>query len=174
MINVKRAAESIAGLSLLKFFPSDENARAALLRIVCDMATTNAQVDWLVKRVLAVWTQWEGPAELRAVFCSGHRPADGIDCFSQLPQFADGIPSERDSPLSIETRSFPQLLPGETGPRGETDDPEFPRDALALMEEFRVRRDTLRLAPGVTEAEIESIKAEQDRNRKESAAGVAE
>lgn len=94
MIDAKKATESLARMSLLKFFPADDYARAELVRFVGDMATTNEQVEWLVTRCLQLWNAWEGPKELRAIFCSKFKPADGVEAYSDLPQFVDGIPSE--------------------------------------------------------------------------------
>lgn len=95
MIDAKKATESLARMSLLKFFPADDYARAELVRFVGDMATTNEQVEWLTTRCLQLWNAWEGPKELRAIFCSKFKPADGVEAYSDLPQFVDGIPSER-------------------------------------------------------------------------------
>jgi hypothetical protein len=97
MIDVAKAGSSLAGLALLKFFPSDEWARTELVKLVCEMASTNEQIDWLVKRARNLWSQWEGPHELRALFCSKFKAADGIDAYSELARFADGIPSEKES-----------------------------------------------------------------------------
>lgn len=95
MIDVKRATDALGGLALLKYFPADKSARAELVAMVCEMAESNEQIEWLVKRARNLWREWEGPRELRAVFCSRFRPADGIECYSSLPQFAEhGIPSE--------------------------------------------------------------------------------
>ncbi len=94
MIEAKQATASLGRMALLKFFPADDEARAELVRLAGRMARTNEQIDWLVTRCLALWNQWEGPREFRAVFCSKFRAADGVEAESQLPQFADGIPSE--------------------------------------------------------------------------------
>lgn len=94
MINVQRAGQSLSRLAILKFFPADETARTELLSFVCEMAHTNEQVEWLVTRARQLWNEWQGPRELRAIFCSKFRPADGIEAYSDLEKFADGIPSE--------------------------------------------------------------------------------
>lgn len=107
MIDVRKATESLGGLALLKFFPSDDFARTELLKLVCEMAGTNEQIDWLVKRCRNLWNTWEGPHELRAVFCSKYKPTDGIEAYSDLPRFLDGIPSERESqPLQLGSAPF--------------------------------------------------------------------
>lgn len=95
MIDTKRATEDIARLAMLKYFPADQSARAEIVILACSMAADNDQVAWLVQRCLQLWNEWEGPRELRAVFCSRYRPADGTEAYSQLRRFEDGIPSER-------------------------------------------------------------------------------
>lgn len=92
-IDIKRAAKSLEKLSVLKFFPSDDTARTEIVAMSCMMASNNLQIDWLANRCVEIWNEWEGPREMRAVFCSKFRPADGVEAFSRLPQFADGIPS---------------------------------------------------------------------------------
>ncbi len=96
-MNVKKAAEEIGKLSLMKFFPSDPAARSALVGIVMSMVTTDAQVEWLVKRALVVFNEWPGPVELRALFCSKWRPADGVEAHSMIYRATEnggGFPSE--------------------------------------------------------------------------------
>ncbi len=95
MIDAKQAAKDMARLAVLKFFPSDDTARAEIVLMACEMAQTNEQVAWLAKRCIQLWNEWEGPREMRAVFCSRHKPADGIEAYSSLKRFADGIPSEK-------------------------------------------------------------------------------
>ena len=113
MIDVNRATKTLGGLALLKFFPTDDFARAELVSMVCEMASTNEQIEWLVKRARNVWSQWEGPSELRALFCSKYKPADGVECFSALPQFADGIPSERESAPQLPVSARREIASGE-------------------------------------------------------------
>lgn len=109
MINVKRASESIGKLAILKFFPADDVARAEILKLICEMTTTNEQIDWLVNRARSLWNEWEGPRELRAIMCSKFRPADGIEVYSQLAQFAGGIPAEKQRTPQIEGPALKKL-----------------------------------------------------------------
>ncbi len=101
MIDVRLATESIGRMALLKFFPADPAARAELVKLACEMASTNEQIDWLVQRCRNRWNQWEGPLEFRALLCSKYKPADGIEAYSSLPQHADGIPSEAEDNNAI-------------------------------------------------------------------------
>lgn len=92
-MNVRKAADALAKLAMLKYFPPDPQARTALVGMVCEMATTDDQVEWLVRRMLVLYNEWPGPKELRALFCSRHKPADGIEAKSE--KFLEGIPPEK-------------------------------------------------------------------------------
>jgi hypothetical protein len=89
-MNFERVAELVAELTLLRFFPSDESARLAIVRMVGQMAETEEQVRWLVRRTLDLHNEWPGPLELRAVFCSRFRPKDGKNAYSEM--FPGGFP----------------------------------------------------------------------------------
>lgn len=84
MVNVKHAAETLGKLSLMKFFPSDQNAQAALVEMVCGFAQDNEKIEWLVRRALAIFNEWPGPRELRALYCSRWPPSDGQEAYSTL------------------------------------------------------------------------------------------
>jgi hypothetical protein len=43
------------------------------------MATTPEQVDWLVRAMIDQVGEWQGPTELRGVFCTKYSPKDGIE-----------------------------------------------------------------------------------------------
>jgi hypothetical protein len=98
-MNAKFIAEILGGLAILKFFPSDDQARTAIFNLVCSMATTEDQVRWLVKRTVALHNEWPGPKELRAVFCSKFKPRDGVEAHSQI--YLEGIPSEKPEALTL-------------------------------------------------------------------------
>lgn len=99
-MNVKAISESLAELGMLKYFPAGPEAQAGLLRMVCEMLDTKThvppeeQAEWLVKRTLALYNEWPGPRELRAVFCSRFRPADGIEATADFQRFPEGIPPD--------------------------------------------------------------------------------
>lgn len=125
-MNVMTVANNLGGLSSLKFFPSDKFARTSILRLVCSMASNEQQVEWLVARMTSgIFNEWPGPRELRACFCGKHRPADGINAYSDI--YPDGLPSE--SPQR-ELQAVPMLAlpPGHVA----SVDPELERSILEL------------------------------------------
>lgn len=97
-MNNLKVAEILEELTMLKFFPAGDYARMGILKLVCDMCETEDQVRWLVKRTIALHNEWPGPKELRAVFCSRHKPKDGINAYSEI--FIDGVPPEKLPALS--------------------------------------------------------------------------
>lgn len=93
MTSFEEVNEAVQQLAALKFFPSNVSARLAIVRVIRDMATTGDQVRWLIRRALQLFDSWEGPRELRALFCSRWKPRDGIEATSKL--YPEGFPPER-------------------------------------------------------------------------------
>ncbi len=116
MVNVKEATRQVGKLALLKYFPGDETARLTLVGMVCELASTDEQVEWLVRRALAVFTEWPGPYELRALYCSRWKPCDGTEAYSALfPATEDGGGFPRDPALP--PLPPPLLTPGKAEAR---------------------------------------------------------
>jgi len=96
-IDIATVTHKLAALSLLRFFPQEPEARAAIVTIVCRMASNVDQIDWLIKSALAVYDDWPGPRELRALFCSRWNPRDGVKAYSQIypsDENGGGFPSQ--------------------------------------------------------------------------------
>ena len=70
---------AIAQFGMLRFFPADEFAKAAVMQLLERMATDAEQVNWLVRTILENYDEWPGPRELRAVYCTRFKPADGVE-----------------------------------------------------------------------------------------------
>ena len=83
----RHLTEALQDLSMLEFFPSDEGARAAIMRTLARMCPHLEALEWLVRQFCDRIGRWHGPAELRAVLCTRYRPSDGIEAFSALPGF---------------------------------------------------------------------------------------
>lgn len=77
MVDVAQAAKAVAKLTALKFFPADKEGRTAIVQAICEMATSNAQIDWVVEQMLNWYNEWPGPREMRGVFCQRWKPATG-------------------------------------------------------------------------------------------------
>ncbi len=97
MMNLNMVMQIAAELAVLPFYPSEPEARLAIVRLIGKMATTESQVRWLVDRMTSgLYAKWEGPGELRAVFCMKFKPADGIEAVSQV--YPEGLTSEQLNP----------------------------------------------------------------------------
>jgi hypothetical protein len=95
-MNPERIAMLCIPLTMLKFYPTDPQTRASVILLIVSMATTEDQVQWIVKRMLNLYDEWPGPRTLRAVFCHSHKPADGDDLRGvPCPGYPEGLPSEK-------------------------------------------------------------------------------
>jgi hypothetical protein len=162
-MNPERITILCAPLMLLKFFPTDAQARASVILLIAEMATNEDQVKWLVQRMLDLYDEWPGPRTLRAVFCHRYKPADGKDLRTAIcPGYPEGLPSEKPEPPLL------ALPPGHAA----SADPELeamvgtavqlsrkmppavplPRDA-----EFRQRLEEVLTAPSDREAVIPEL-----------------
>lgn len=82
-LGLKPTADQITAaveeLGICKYFPSGEGERKAIMRLIRAMVNTKQQLDWLVSVMVNKIGEWRGPVELRGVFCSRFRPADGAE-----------------------------------------------------------------------------------------------
>lgn len=90
MVNPDRIAKILLPIKMLRYFPSEPEVYAELVRIVCEMcseqpAKAEEQARWLAHAMNGgAFTDWPGPREFRALFCSKYRPRDGNEVFSDL------------------------------------------------------------------------------------------
>lgn len=71
--------EAVGKLGSIPKFPVDTYAREGILESLIGMASTVEQLNWLVTNMLNHSDQWHGVKELRGVFCSRFKPADGVE-----------------------------------------------------------------------------------------------
>lgn len=189
-MNPDEVNEIVSELALLAYYPRDPVLHAAIVRMVGAMATNIEQVRWLVRTMTSgSYQKWEGPAELRAVFCMKFKPRDGIESISAI--YPEGMSREQLNPgLQIEAAA-PLQITGEVGPVSA--DPEMGATVLTLAEARRMPGAALNVSVTInhgedeyaalirvcreerekknarpytpSEAQIDFIKAEQDRNR---------
>lgn len=74
----KQIADAVAALGMLQYFPSDPGTRQAIMREIAAMVGTAEELAWLVAAMKRVGV-WEGPAEMRGVFCARFAPRDGVE-----------------------------------------------------------------------------------------------
>jgi hypothetical protein len=106
-VNFERIAELAGDLMALKFFPTDDGGRLAIMKLIGQMCSDEDQVRWLVARTLTLCDEWPGPRTFRAIFCKRYKPVDGVDLrMFRSENFPDGIPNEKPEILT------PLLPPG--------------------------------------------------------------
>lgn len=110
MIEIKACLLAVGRLSLLKFFPSDPVAHSELAKLFQRMVQREDQLEWLVDALIDHVGEWPGPRELRGIFCTRCRPADGIEEWARTPGFS---PSDCEARNIEEARGDKQI----EGPR---------------------------------------------------------
>lgn len=78
-VSTQEAKAAVAELSMLRYFPSDVAARVGITSLLARMVDSPERLRWLVRTMVDEVGTWEGPKELRAVYCSRFRPADGVE-----------------------------------------------------------------------------------------------
>ena len=85
-------------LSSIPFFPKEGGARILIGDEIRGMCHDDEQGIWLAQRMARLYERWPGVKELRAVYCSKHRPLDGYELIGGTEIYPDGIPSDKQLP----------------------------------------------------------------------------
>lgn len=149
MVDVNAATRKLAELTMLKYFPHPDYAHAALVRMVCEMAQNDEQIDWLVKRMLSLYNEWPGPQVLRAIFCRRFKPADGIEAHVSVEESrrweAIAEPNVPGYPR-IAAQEAPALAAGKVDA-----DPSVRREKLEILLDIQRVKDKAWDAPATAE-----------------------
>lgn len=78
-VNQEYIEQAVADLAILKFFPSGPGEQVAIMRLLLAIVDTPEHLAWLVKTLMDYIGEWPGPAQLRALYATRYRPADGIE-----------------------------------------------------------------------------------------------
>lgn len=70
--------QAVSKLSVLKFFPSEPEARLAIMELLERMVNTSAELDWLTITLVDQVGTYDGSDQIRAVYCEKFKPKDGI------------------------------------------------------------------------------------------------
>lgn len=97
-------------LAAMPFFPTAEGAQLLISEEIRSMCRYEQEGLWLVKRICRLYDKWPGLRELRLVYCSKHRPLDGVELLGSSDIFPEGIPSENPQ---LPPPEFKRLAPGE-------------------------------------------------------------
>jgi hypothetical protein len=63
----------------IPFYPTTTGGKLAVMKVLRSMVSTKQQLNWLTFTMVNKAGRWKGCGELRGVFCSRFKPADGIE-----------------------------------------------------------------------------------------------
>jgi len=104
----KAIITAVSELALLRYFPVEASAREALMRLLERMVATPEQLGWLTRTMIDQVGEWQGPKELRGVFCTRFSPADGIKADCSAGEFS---PAALESKAMLREKSIRSLPP---------------------------------------------------------------
>lgn len=76
---IARIGQTVGHWGCLKFFPTDQSAREGIIYFLERMVSEEYQLRWLENTMIDQVGIWNGPQELRGVFCTRFKPKDGIE-----------------------------------------------------------------------------------------------
>lgn len=115
-------AGALAQFSMLRYFPADEMAHESIVLLLRRLCGTRERLMWLISRMVDHVGYWPGPAEVRGLFCTRFRPADGVEADCTLPGYtaADGeATTERATVKALPKAEAVKLLEGLRDPEME-------------------------------------------------------
>jgi hypothetical protein len=77
--------------AIIPFFPKGEIAKLIISQSIQNFVNHPGELNWLVSTACSHFRDWErggGLAELRGLFCTRFRPADGIETYSATAGFS--------------------------------------------------------------------------------------
>ena len=77
----RQIAEAVEQMAMLQYFPSDASARKGIMHLLAAIVDRAERLQWLVDAMVNHIGTWYGPVELRGVYCTRFRPADGIEAY---------------------------------------------------------------------------------------------
>lgn len=69
--------KSVERLGALKFFPADPAARVVVMDLLRRMCGEKEHLTWLIYVLINHVGEWPGPAQMRALYATRFKPADG-------------------------------------------------------------------------------------------------
>jgi hypothetical protein len=83
--------DAVMALSMIPFAPQKPDQHEQLMIALAAFADKPDALKWTVGIAVANWHQWLGIAELRGIYCSRFKPADGIEADAmETPGFTPG------------------------------------------------------------------------------------
>jgi len=176
-MNPRDVLRILEGLAVLPFFVHNEHTMNSLVKLCGSMCSSLAEVQWLVNRMTSgIYTQWPGPAEMRACFCCRYKPKDGVNAYSSV--YPDGLPVDPTAPPrpEIGAPSSLSLPPGHAATVDRQIDSGIQavaqlRDTNRAVRRFNTRERQAPTNPNyrpITQAEIDrAVQENRDRRARE-------
>lgn len=82
-------------LAILQYWPSDPVARKGIGLLLERIVDRADKLEWLVETMINRVGTWHGPMELRGVYCTRFKPADGIEANCISSSGFTAVDSER-------------------------------------------------------------------------------
>ncbi len=79
MVRPEAIEKAVADLSILRYFPSGPGEQKAVMQLLDRIVDEEYRLAWLVHTLTDYVGEWPGPAQLRALYATRYRPADGIE-----------------------------------------------------------------------------------------------
>lgn len=114
MITKDDMKNAMVQLSMLRYFPQGD-AQKAIAMFLAQLCGTGERLQWLVSQLVNRVGDWPGPAQVRGIFCTRFRPADGKEADCTLAGFtaADGeLASARKDPPALTAGEATKLIAG--------------------------------------------------------------
>lgn len=73
----EQIVRAVGRLGALAMFPAASDAQEEIMRLLERLVATEDQLEWLVLTMIDRVGKWEGPRQMREVFCSQFQAADG-------------------------------------------------------------------------------------------------
>jgi hypothetical protein len=93
-VSEETAALGVSMLAAIPWFPTEDAARFMIAGELQSLCESQAEMNWLVRRMVRLFERWPGIPALRAVFCSKHSPLDRVESTGIIEAYPDGIPPE--------------------------------------------------------------------------------
>lgn len=75
-------------LGALRFFPSDSGSRIGIKHVLRSMVGEEKQLDWLINTMLNQVGEWRGTVDLRGIYCTRFKPAEGLEATTSTAGFS--------------------------------------------------------------------------------------
>lgn len=81
----EQISAGVEELGAIPYFPKESGAQLAVMRAVEKFVSGPRELRWLIDTAVGRMREWRGVAELRGLYCTHFKPADGIEADCTIP-----------------------------------------------------------------------------------------